>query len=542
MDQNGDYLNVALRIALSLLVAASPAAAWSQASAFEPTPPDSIVVTRHQVVVSGRTLRYTARAGLIPIRDNASGEVHAHVFFMSYTLDRSAGTPPRPLTFVWNGGPGSSVSQPHLLGFGPRIVKMDDDYGTARPFSESEMEDNQETWLTATDLVFVDPVGTGYSRPTRPEYAAEFYQTRGDAESIAEFIRVYRIRFDAERAPLFIAGESYGTTRAANVADVLARWRIPLRGAVLAALSLPLGDRSAVLRAALAVPTYTAAAFYWKRLAPDLQANRARALAESEAWASGEYARALARRDSLSEPERRAVLERLARYSGLDVTSLDQRTLTINSQRYSRELLAKDGKLLGLYDIRRTALSPRDSAPRQYDPTTDPSLVPQLLHMNGTSALLTRYIRDELGFRSDLLYQGPFGGAYPAPATFLGDWMSTRWERGAVVAGTASVATPPAGQTPPLRRAMDANRDLRVLSMCGRYDTICNYYENVWAAAYLDSALASRVTVRTYDGGHEAYLSKIPRREMQRDVTAFIRASMRDSSIAMPNASPSFTP
>ena len=224
------------------------------------------------------------------------------------------------------------------------------------------------------------------------------------------------------------------------------------------------------------------------------------------------------------------------------MTSLDARTLTINSQRFSRELLAKEGKLLGLYDIRRTAVAPRDSTPRQYDPTTDPSLVPQLLHMNGTSALLTRYIRDELEFRSDLLYQGPFGGAYPPPTSPRGDWMSVRWERGAVVAGTASVATPPAGQTPPLRRAMDANRDLRILSMCGRYDTICSYYENVWTAAHLDSALAPRVTVRTYDGGHEAYLSKVPRREMQRDVTAFVRASMRDSSIAMPNASPRFTP
>jgi carboxypeptidase C (cathepsin A) len=404
---------------------------------------------------------------------------------------------------------------------------MDDDYGTARPFSETEMDDNQETWLTFTDLVFVDPVGAGYSRPTRPEYAAEFYQTRGDAESIAEFIRVYRIRFDVERAPLFVAGESYGTTRAANVAEVLARWRIPLRGAVLAALGLPMGERTAAQRAALALPTYTSAAFFWKKLAPDLQANRARALAESEAWASGEYVRALARRDSLSESERRGVVEKLARFTGLDVALLDARTLSINNQRFSRALLAKDGRLLGLYDTRRTSPIPRDTTPQPYDPTTDPSLVPQLLHMNGTSALLTRYIRDELQFRSDLLYQGPFGGAYPPPTTFRGDWMSTRWDRGAVVAGTASVTTPPAGQTPPLRRAMDANRDLRVLSVCGSYDTVCNYYENVWGAAHLDSAVASRVTVRTYEGGHEIYLSKAPRREMQRDVAAFIAQSLK---------------
>jgi carboxypeptidase C (cathepsin A) len=503
--------------AVVLLFGAKPGLAQS------PTPVDSVVTTHHRVVVAGTPLQYTARAGLLPIRESTSGEVRGNVFFMSYTLDQPSRTPPRPLTFVWNGGPGSSVSQPHLLGFGPRIAKMGDDYGTAGPISESEMEDNQETWLTATDLVFVDPVGTGYSRPTKPEYASEFYQTRGDAESIAEFIRVYRIRFDAERAPLFIAGESYGTTRAANVADVLARWRIPLRGAVLAALALPLGERSPSLRAALAVPTYTSAAFYWKKLAADLQANRAQALADAETWASGDYAPALARRDSLSDAERRVVLQQLARFTGLDVKSIDSRTLTINNQRFSRELLANEKKVLGLYDSRRVGPAPRDSEPGPYDPTTDPSLVPQILHMNGTSALLTRYIRDDLQFRSDLLYQGPFGGGYPPPATFRGDWMSTRWERGAVVAGTASVSTPPAGQTPPLRRAMDANPDLRVLSMCGSYDTVCNYYENVWTVANLDPELARRITVRTYEGGHESYLGKAPRREMQRDLTAFIK-------------------
>ena len=507
-------------VAVALLAGAKPGVAQS------PTPYDSIVTTHHKALVGGKPIQYTARAGFLPIRESTSAEVRGHVFFTSYTLDRPTATPLRPLTFVWNGGPGSSVSQPHLLGFGPRIAKMGDDYGTAGPISELEMEDNQETWLTATDLVFVDPVGTGYSRPTKPEYAAEFYQTRGDAESIAEFIRVYRIRFDAERAPLFIAGESYGTTRAANVADVLARWRIPLRGAVLAALALPLGERSSSLRAALAVPTYTSAAFYWKKLAGDLQGNRARALVEAEAWASNEYARALARRDSLSEAERRVVLQQLARFSGLDVRSLDARTLTINNQRFSRELLASDKKVLGLYDSRRAGPALRDSEPGPYDPTTDPSLAPQILHMNGTSALLTRYIRDDLQFRSDLLYQGPFGGGYPPPTTFRGDWMSTRWERGAVVAGTASVSMPPSGQTPPLRRAMDANPGLRILSMCGSYDMVCNYYENVWTAANLDPDLARRITVRTYEGGHESYLGKAPRREMQRDLTAFIAQTL----------------
>jgi hypothetical protein len=188
---------------------------------------------------------------------------------------------------------GPSVSNPTSW-FGPRIVKMDDDYARRVLFSESR-------WRTTRDVAHGDRSGVRRSCRHRlrstdaTEYAMSFIRHVA-TRRIAEFIRVTAAG-STWRAPLFIAG-SYGTTRAANVADVLARWRIPLRGAVLAALSLPLGDRSAALRAALAVPTYTSAAFYWKRLAPELQANRARALAESEAWASGDYARALAWRDA----------------------------------------------------------------------------------------------------------------------------------------------------------------------------------------------------------------------------------------------------
>src|SRR5262245_32804263 len=146
----------------------------------ESTTEDQIVITKHQVTVADRVLKYTARAGRLPILNNETGEVHGQMFFIAYTLDSAAGAKPRPLTFLWNGGPGSSSSLVHLLGFGPRRLQPD---GTA--------VDNRGTWLDQTDLVFVDPIGTGYSRPTNAEYGPEFYQTRGDAESVAEFIRVY---------------------------------------------------------------------------------------------------------------------------------------------------------------------------------------------------------------------------------------------------------------------------------------------------------------------------------------------------------------
>src|SRR5262245_16622220 len=192
---------------------------------------DQIVTTKHQVTIGGRVLRYTARAGRLPILDNETGEVHGRMFFTAYTLDSALNQSPRPLTFLWNGGPGSSSSLVHLLGFGPRRLQPD---GTP--------VDNQGTWLDQTDLVFVDPVGTGYSRPAKPKYGPEFYQTRGDAESVAEFIRVYRNRFEAWEAPLFLAGESYGVTRAAGVAEVLQRRRIAVNGVILIGLALPLGQ------------------------------------------------------------------------------------------------------------------------------------------------------------------------------------------------------------------------------------------------------------------------------------------------------------
>jgi len=185
-----------------------------------PAAQEPMVSTRHRVNLRGRVLGYTATAGRLPIMDNETGAVHAWVFTVSYTLD--GGGSDRPVTFAWNGGPGSNAGLIQLGGIGPR-----------RFTSDGHLVDNQETWLDRTDLVFVDPVGTGFSRVTRPEYADEFFQTKGDAESVAELIRVWRSRFARWGAPLYLVGESFGVGRAARVAQVLERRRIPVRGIVL---------------------------------------------------------------------------------------------------------------------------------------------------------------------------------------------------------------------------------------------------------------------------------------------------------------------
>jgi carboxypeptidase C (cathepsin A) len=489
-----------------LSVSAAALHAQSPQSGEEP-----IVSTRHSVAVNGRTLRYTARAGRIPIRDNDAGDVHGQMFFVSYALDHAAGAPPRPLTFVWNGGPGSNAALVHLIGFGPKRIAPP---RGAKPGDGTRwiVEPNPGTWLDETDLVFVDPVGTGYSRPTRPEYAGEFYQNRGDAESVAEFIRVYRTRYDAFDAPLFLAGESFGVTRAAGVADALERRGTEVRGVILLGLELPLGRPSNLRRVALGLPNQTIAAFANGRLAPDLQRDMSATMKEVESWAATDYLRALTRRDSLTPPERDSVVRALSRFTGLDAAMIDRGTLTVDDMQLATRLLREEGKFVGLYDSRMVGALDTTDAP--YDPTKDPSL----LNLLDDVAVL-RYLRDELGYRNDLRYQGPFGGGYPPAKTFRGDWMSVRWSRPA-----ADTLAPQ-----PLANAMRVNPSLRVLIGCGIYDLVCDYAGNAWTASHLDAPLARNVVARSYPGGHAMYTDPRAHLELRGDVVKFIRETLASS-------------
>ncbi|HKS06432.1 MAG TPA: hypothetical protein VJR92_08985 [Gemmatimonadaceae bacterium] len=482
-------------------------AVWSFAFGSLRAQPDAIVATRHTATVNGATLRYTARAGLLPIRDNEAGEVRAHMYFVAYTLDRAPGAAARPLTFLWNGGPGSNAGLLHLLGFGPKRIAQAT--GNAPRFSPNgtTLIDNDGTWLDKTDLVFVDPVGTGYSRPVKAEDGADFYQSRGDAESVAEFIRTYRTRFDAFAQPLFIMGESYGVTRAALVSEALERRGTTLSGVIMLGLALPLGDVPAPTRAALGLPTFTAAAFASKKLPAELQTDLQSALKAAQEWSEKEYAPALARRDSLNATERDAIVAQVARFSGMPAAQVDRNTLRLTMERVSAGLLEREGRVVGRYDSRMTDV--RDTTQTIYDPTKDPSLKDIL---DGISVI--RYMRNVLGYKNDMNYQGPFGGGYPPPTAFRGDWMSVKWNRTVPVNATAS-----------LRAAMTSNAKLAVFISCGYYDMVCDYYGNEYTARTLEPALAKRVTARSYAGGHAVYTDDRARLALKRDVAAFIDAN-----------------
>ena len=481
-------------IALTVSLAFAPAVQGQAARE------DSIVATHHQVQIGGKTLAYTAKAGLIPIRDNETGDVHANMFFIAYTLDRAAGSPPRPLTFLWNGGPGSNSGLVHLLGFGPKRIAA-----AAGPSpSGTKIVDNQDTWLTFSDLVFIDPIGTGYSRPTKPEYAAAFYQSRGDAESVAEFIRVYRLRTEAYDAPLYLAGESYGVTRCALVAEALERRRTTLTGVVMISGGFPLADIGPGQRNALGLPTLTAAAWYNKKLPADLQGKDLEAvLRAAEAYARGEYTAALAKGEGLGAAERDAVVAQLARFTGIAASQIDRAKLQVPMEQFSVALLADKNLMVGRYDSR--VIGPRDPAP-QYDPTTDPSLKDILDNVS-----LIRYLRNELGYQSDLFYQGPFGGGYPPATAFRGDWMSVRWNR--------SGQQPSPGDA--FRSAMKMNPRLRVMVVSGIYDLVSGYFAIEQAAAQLPPDPGKRVVVRTYPGGHAIYTDDTVRHQFRLDAARF---------------------
>jgi carboxypeptidase C (cathepsin A) len=257
-------------------------------------------------------------------------------------------------------------------------------------------------------------------------------------------------------------------------------------------------------------------------LAADLQGNEQDAMRKAEAWARTEYAAALARRDSLSPGDRAAIVEQLRRFTGVDSSLVDQKTLTISPNALTNRLLIDRNLELGRYDTRTSVRRSADTT--TWQPTTDPSLRPVLDLMLGTSVPLIRYLRNELGFRSDLLYQGPFGEGYPGSTAFRGDWMSTRWGRGGAATPPAAPTTP----TAPLQTAMTIDPSLRVLVLGGLYDTVVPTCASIdEAIARIDPTIRPRFSARCYPGGHMMYTDKTVRADMKRDVTAFLRGKVR---------------
>ncbi len=465
------------------------------------------VVTRHEMRVGGTVLRYTATTGMMPIR-NEAGDLEAEMFFVAYTADRSGVPSSRPLTFSFNGGPGSSSVWLHLGAVGPQRVKMLEEGGMPAP--PYELVDNEATWLDLTDLVFIDPVGTGFSRAKTPELGKKFWGVEGDIQSVGEFIRMYLTRYERWGSPLFMVGESYGTTRAAGLSGYLVERGIAFNGILL--VSSILNFQTAEFARGndtpypLYLPTYTATAWYHGKLDADLQRQPlTTVLAEAERWASTDYAAALARGDHLSPAERAQVADRLARYTGLRGSFVEESDLRVPIQQFCKELLRAEKRTVGRLDSRFEGIDPTATGERpDYDPSMAAIRPPY-------TAAFNDYVRRALGYRSDRVYYILGGG--------IGRWDFT-------ATGARQGYTNVSGS---LRDALTKNPAMRLFVAAGYYDLATPYFATDYTLSHLglDPSQRARVVTGRYEAGHMMYISARELAHLKKDVDAFIRGSLK---------------
>lgn len=443
------------------------------------------VVTHHRIKIGDSEIKYTATAGLMPILD-AKGEPEARIFFMAYTRDNAGPSISRPLLFSFNGGPGSSSVWLHLGALGPRRVAMPE--GPTIPAPPYRLVDNDATWLDRADLVFIDPVGTGYSRAARPELNSKFHSLRGDIESVGEFIRMYLTRYDRWTSPLFVIGESYGTTRAAGLSGHLLDHGIALSGVILVSCALDYQGFIARPGNDLAfrnfLPSLAASAWYHKRLPEDLQRLELPALLKQvEGWVDREYTVILARGDRLTDNDRHAAAEQLARYTGLKVDDIEDHELRIDPSYFRGRLLRSEHRSIGRYDSRYKGIENRGPSADGV-PSNDPSY--DAVHAAYTTTF-NHYVRDELGYKSDVTYNILGGGV-------------GRWDFQTNMGYPAT--------TSQLRDALSQNPHMRVMIASGYFDLATPYraVEHSVAGLGLDPSIRDNIAVEYYKAGHMMYL------------------------------------
>ncbi len=452
-------------------------------------------ITKHSVTIGGQVIDYTITTGTMPLRDT-KGEQDAYIFYIAYTKDGVKEKSTRPLMFSFNGGPGSSSVWMHMGFLGPRKVLYNTDgFQLQSPY---EVVDNEHSILDVTDLVFIDPVATGYSRMLPKKPLHKYHGVMEDIQSVAEFIRLYVTRNGRWGSPKFIIGESYGTTRAAGLTGYLtSAHRMYTNGTILVSMTELGSDHPLDLSCMLILPHFTATAWYHKALPPDLQAKPLReVLDEAEAFVLGEYALVLNKGGWLSDTERDNIAAQIARYTGLSADFIKNCNLRVDRQRFRKELLRSRGLTVGRLDSRYTGTD-RDSAGEtiEFDPA--------MANWNGPfTGAVNRYFKQELKINTDMTYN-IFGSVRP--------WKG----RGDVNTGEM------------LRQAMTTNPFLKVFILEGYYDAACDYFTAKYTMNHLDltGKLKDRINFGFYESGHMMYIHLPSLIKAKQDLANFIRSA-----------------
>lgn len=455
------------------------------------------VVTHHQITVDGKLLHYTATTGRLPIK-RPDGKIDAEMFFVAYTLDAQDASR-RPLTFAFNGGPGSASVWLHMGALGPkRVVLQPNGFMPAAPY---RMEDNPNTLLDRSDIVMVDAIGTGFSRAANADLLKKYLGVKGDIEAFGEFIRLYITRNERWSSPLFLLGESYGTTRAAGLSGYLDDHGIAFNGITLLSMAVDFQtlewNKSNDLPYQLLLPTFTMIAGYHHKLAPELTQDTTRTRDEVVRWSKNEYAHALSQGDALSPDEHKTIADQLARYTGLRPDVIESHNLRIDVPTFMHELLRDQKLIAGRLDGRFTSPDPEE---RFYDPTGAAILPPY-------TSVFNNYVHTELGYKSDMPYRV---FAYDQPSF-------QKWEWGEAIQGFPSTA-------PSLRSAIVKDPYLKILVMEGYYDLATPFVAADWTMDHLnlDPKYHQNISYATYNSGHMVYVDRAEHAKMKKDLAEFM--------------------
>ena len=457
-----------------------------------PPPEEKTSVTHYSARIGGQQITYTATAGTYVVKTD-DGTPKATFFYVAYTKDDVPDVSKRPMAFVYNGGPGSASLFTHM-GLGPkRIVLTDDGHAMPAPYS---IVDNADSFLDAADLAFVDAVSTGYSRPAPGETPAQFYGVVPDATWFSDFIYQYITRNERWASPKFLIGESYGTTRSAELSAVLQqRHQIYLNGIVLIS-SVAFGSWGADDRSKFFLPTYVTSAWYHRLLPLDLQKLDVEAVAQAaRQFAHGDYAAALEKGDQLSQAEYQKTVKELARFTGLSTKYIEQTNLRISPFRWFKELERDKRRTVGRLDSRFEGMDV-DAAGEtvEYDSS-------EASYEGAYAAMFQDYVRRELKWTTDMYY------------TIT---ASVRpWDQGQ-----------PGQVAEALRSAMTQQTYLKVLVACGYYDlaTPFNGIEQTVSHMSLEPSTRKNIGFTYYEAGHMMYIDRKAREKLHKDVDDFIHS------------------